>query len=199
VTASALDLAFALTKGDIYIAGIDLENNDIRSHSRPYSLDRFMEEKTDRFNPFYSQVYKRSSTLKAGGSFKIYASWFEKQLKSYSRRLYPLGKNNSLFGSFSPETVNIALNTGGKNISPRYTEYLLRKYGSDLSNKIITIIEKALEKGDTELYGELKKLLFAGNNKNGEEPSHNELIETLHKILNRTTSNHSLLKGNDFE
>jgi len=99
VTAAALDLAFALTGGQIYIAGMDLANSDIRSHARPYSLDALIEEKASRVNPAYSQTYKRSSLLKAGGSYGIYASWFEKQLSLYPRPLYPIGKNNSIFDS----------------------------------------------------------------------------------------------------
>jgi len=97
VSASALDLAFALTGGNIVISGIDLANNGIRSHARPYSFDRFLEEKAGRTNPVYSQAFRRSSLLKAGGSFEIYASWFEKQLAAYPRRLFSLGKNNRVF------------------------------------------------------------------------------------------------------
>ena len=99
VTAVALDLAFALTGGQIYIAGMDLENRDMRSHARPYSFDILIEEKASRANPAYSQTYKRSSLLKAGGSYDIYASWFEKQLPNYPRPLYSIGKNNSIFES----------------------------------------------------------------------------------------------------
>ena len=99
VSATAVDLAFALTSSQVFIAGIDLENKGIRSHARPYSFDRLLEEKENRLNPFYSQTYLRSSVLKAGGSYGIYASWFEKQITSYPRPLYPLGKNNPLFGT----------------------------------------------------------------------------------------------------
>ncbi|MCL2374187.1 MAG: DUF115 domain-containing protein [Treponema sp.] len=97
VSASALDLAFALTSGDIFIAGLDLANCGIRSHARPYSLDRFLEEKASRLDPVYSQSFKRSSLLKAGGSYGIYASWFKKQLAAYPSRLYSIGKNNHVF------------------------------------------------------------------------------------------------------
>jgi hypothetical protein len=62
-----------LTKDEVFIAGIDLENRDIRSHARPYTLDRLMEGKASRTNPVYSQVYKRASLLKQGGSYGIYA------------------------------------------------------------------------------------------------------------------------------
>jgi len=97
VTAAALDLAFALSSGRIYIAGMDLENRDMRSHARPYSFDILIEEKAIRTDPEYSQTYRRSSLLKAGGSYGIYASWFKKQLSLYPRPLFPIGKNNSVF------------------------------------------------------------------------------------------------------
>ena len=99
VTATALDLAFALTKEDIHIAGMDLANRDIRSHARPYSFDRFLEEKEQRINPVYSQSYKRSSSLKDGGSYGIYASWFKKQLSLYPRPVHAMGDNNPVFDS----------------------------------------------------------------------------------------------------
>jgi len=99
VTAAALDLAFALTGGQIYIAGMDLANLDMRSHARPYSFDILTEEKAVRTNSAYSQTFKRSSQLKAGGSYGIYASWFKKQLSLYPRPLYPIGKNNPVFSS----------------------------------------------------------------------------------------------------
>jgi len=105
VSASALDLAFTLTNGDIIISGLDLANRDIRSHARPYSLDRFLEEEEGKLNPVYSQVFKRASLLKDGGSFGIYASWFEKQLAAYPKRLHSLGSNNPLFNSLKPFTL----------------------------------------------------------------------------------------------
>jgi hypothetical protein len=107
VSATALDLAFALTKGEVFLAGMDLGNRDIRSHARPYSLDRFIEEKAVRFAPVYSQTYRRSSMLKAGGSYGIYASWFEKQLGSYPKRLHSMGENNPVFDSIEAQYPNL--------------------------------------------------------------------------------------------
>jgi len=111
VTAAALDLAFTLSNGQIYIAGMDLENRDMRSHARPYSFDILIEEKAVRTDPVYSQTYRRSSLLKAGGSYGIYASWFKKQLSLYPRPLYPIGKNNSVFDS-SKATLPCAKDNG---------------------------------------------------------------------------------------
>jgi hypothetical protein len=99
VSASALDLAFSLTSGKVFIGGMDLSVNDIRTHARPYSFDRFQEEKAGRLNPVYSQRYDRSRAIASGGSYGLYAAWFNRQLGSYPGRLYTLGKNNAVFKS----------------------------------------------------------------------------------------------------
>ena len=98
VSASAIDLALVLTKGSICISGMDLAHKDIQSHARPYSLDRFSEEKSTRLTPFYSQNFVRSSEIAWGESHNIYASWFGKILKEYPKRLYTLGNNHPVFG-----------------------------------------------------------------------------------------------------
>ncbi|MCL2206346.1 MAG: DUF115 domain-containing protein [Treponema sp.] len=97
VSASALDLAFTLTSGDIFIAGLDLDFKNIRCHARPYAFDRFLEESAFRLSPVHSQAFKRTRLLKAGGSYGIYAAWFKNQMRAYPRRLYSLGKNNEVF------------------------------------------------------------------------------------------------------
>jgi len=106
VSASAVDLAFALSRAEVFLAGIDLANSDIRSHARPYSLDSFIEEKAGRKNPMYSSVYKRLSLLKSGGAYGIYAAWFKKQLSSYPRPLYSIGKNSGVFSAASAASEN---------------------------------------------------------------------------------------------
>jgi hypothetical protein len=97
VSASALDLAFYLTGGKIYITGMDLGLNDIRSHVRPYSFDALWEKSEGRLNPVYSQNFARVSGIRAGGSHGIYASWFSRQLKAWPGRVFSLGKNNPVF------------------------------------------------------------------------------------------------------
>ena len=166
VAASALDLAFALTKGEIFIAGMDLENNDIPSHARPYSLDRIMEEKSARTNPVYSQAYKRASLIKEGGSYGIYASWFKKQLASYPKRLHPLGKNSPVFGP--PETAGNMpwlANTGEKSSIKKinFTSHTL-KPGKTYSKDALAVLEKAIKEPTHKkaLQRELVPLLLPG-------------------------------------
>jgi hypothetical protein len=103
VTASALDLAFSLTRGKVFIAGTDLSHRDIRTHARPYSFERLWEEGANRLYPVYTQSFLRSRAIAAGGSHDIYASWFSRQLALYPGRLFSLGNNHPLFkGLASP-------------------------------------------------------------------------------------------------
>jgi hypothetical protein len=97
VTASALDLAFALTGGRVFIAGTDLSHRDIRTHARPYSLDRFQDAAATRLNPRYSQGFVRAHAIEASGNHRIYAAWFSRQMAAYPRRLCALGANNPVF------------------------------------------------------------------------------------------------------
>jgi hypothetical protein len=99
VTAAALDLAFALGRGRVYIAGMDLETRDIRTHTRPYGFDRLWREGASRFRPEYGSHFSRSLSMKEGGSHRVYAEWFAARLGSYAGRVYRLGRNNPLFGN----------------------------------------------------------------------------------------------------
>jgi hypothetical protein len=97
VTAAALDLALTLTTGPIILCGMDLSPRDIRTHARPYGFDRLQEEGATRLNPGYSQTYVRAGSLKAAGSYRIYAEWFNRQLRAYPKRLFTLGNNHPVF------------------------------------------------------------------------------------------------------
>jgi hypothetical protein len=97
VTAAALDLAFSLTRGEVAIAGMDLGHRDIRTHARPYPLNRLLEDRASRFQPLYSQTFVRSGIINASGSHGIYAAWFSGRLEAYPPRLRALGDNNPLF------------------------------------------------------------------------------------------------------
>jgi hypothetical protein len=99
VSASALDLAFHLGSDDIFIAGMDLLVQDIRTHARPYSLDRIVTSGVSRLSPAYSRSFKRALDIKDGGSYGVYAAWFKKQLGSWPRRIISLGENNPVFNT----------------------------------------------------------------------------------------------------
>jgi hypothetical protein len=99
VAATALDLAFLLTGGKVFLTGMDLAHRDIRTHARPYGLQRFLEDKSSRFRPVYSQTYAREAAINASGSHAIYAAWFDRRLASYPGRLFSLGNNHAVFNS----------------------------------------------------------------------------------------------------
>jgi len=172
VTAAALDLAFTLSgnSGQIFIAGMDLENRDMRSHARPYSFDALIEEKSVRTDPAYSQTYRRSSLLKEGGSYGIYASWFKKQLSFYPRPLYPIGKNNSVFSSLKA-TLPYATEQAGAALSFQTVQL---DFDINPQEKAFKVLENGLKDPamSDALHKELKSLILL---KSGSD-SKNELI-----------------------
>ena len=208
VSASALDVAFALTSGDVFIAGLDLENSGIRAHARPYSLDRLIEEKSGRLAPCYSQAFKRAALLQAGGSFGIYASWFAKQLAAYPRQIYSLGKNNRVFESFESAgksavrfaAANTAQTARATYTTHRETHFQVTQLGASRANaaqqtakKAYAILENALTEKTAqeeqppyaaELRKELGILLVGKSN-----PTPQELLEKLSETL------HAIKKG----
>jgi hypothetical protein len=164
VSASALDLAFFLTQGEIYIAGVDLALKDIRSHVRPYSFDVLWEQNERRLTPVYSQNFARALSMREGGSHKIYASWFGRQLEAWPKRLFSLGKNNPVF-----ETLGTSCPGAGfpeKDTCPYqrpFRTFFLKKRKSP-SKEAAALIKAALH--DARYGGkvaeELEDLLFPG-------------------------------------
>jgi hypothetical protein len=120
VTASALDLAFALGLKEACLAGMDLDIRDIRSHARPYSFDRLLAGQACRFRPEYSQAFTRSFGINGGGSHRIYASWFKGQIQSWKGRLYTLGNNNPAFRELKPWRASPLDPSGGSGGEPEF-------------------------------------------------------------------------------
>lgn len=99
VTATAIDLAMAATRGTVFIAGMDLSNRDLRTHSRPYALDRFREREASRFKPEYGAAYERSGMIRDSSALDVYASWFAGRDAGYTSRLAALGSIHPALGS----------------------------------------------------------------------------------------------------
>ena len=170
VTAAALDLGFTLTKAEVYITGFDLANNDIRSHARPYGLDRFIEDKENRLSPVYSRLFNRSSMLKDGKSYEIYAAWFKNNLGCYPKRLYALGENNEVFNSLKSVKSFPAITP---DTSFNFKTQVIK--GDCVSaEKAYSILEKHL----TKLQEELAALFWPGR----EKPSLDELMERIRSL-----------------
>ncbi|MDR2792380.1 MAG: DUF115 domain-containing protein [Treponema sp.] len=174
VTASALDLAFTLFQGNVFIAGIDLANDDIRAHARPYPLDFYMEY-ADRLTCTYSVAFAR--TAEAAGSMNIYAEWFKKQIPSYPKRLYTIGRNNSVFSSFpSYEQARWTSGTIGVSAGGVLYKMIQNKAKNNTSQKAKTILTAALRDSST-----IKQELFDLLSVQTEE----ELIETICRVLKK--------------
>ena len=105
VTASALDLALALSSGAVFLAGMDLAVQDIKSHARPYGFDHLFLGAASRLRPVYAQCFARSSDMRAGGSHDVYAAWFKDKIASWPRRIYSLGGNHAAFEENLPSST----------------------------------------------------------------------------------------------
>jgi hypothetical protein len=97
VTASAVELAMILTRGNIYLAGMDLAVRDIKTHARPYAFDNLFYSRSCRFTPFYSESFIRSGLIHGGGSMAVYASWFKNRLASWPKRVFSIGGSHEVF------------------------------------------------------------------------------------------------------
>jgi len=97
VTASALELAFSLGTGCVFLAGMDLSIGDIRTHARPYGFDHLFLGTASRLRPVYSQAFARSGDIRAGGSHNVYAAWFKSRLGSWQGRVFSLGGKHGVF------------------------------------------------------------------------------------------------------
>jgi len=96
VTATAAELAMILSNGSVYLAGMDLSNNDIRTHVKPYAFDGIFSGEANRFLPVYTACFTRSGLLKEGGSMNIYAEWFKDQSSLWNKdkeRIFSLTEN----------------------------------------------------------------------------------------------------------
>jgi hypothetical protein len=105
VTASAIELAMALSNNVIFLAGMDLSVKDIVSHARPYGFDNLFFGSASRLRPMYSQCFSRSGDIRAGGSYDVYAAWFKTTIASWPNRIFSLGGNHVVLKNALPESV----------------------------------------------------------------------------------------------
>jgi hypothetical protein len=133
VTATAVELALLLSNENIYLAGMDFSNNDIRSHIKPYPFDNLFWGQSNRFLPFYSVSFKRSRLLQDGGSMDIYSAWFKDQVTSWPERIYSLS-DHKIFRTMIPEPKKMSKNiTAIFNVTKtKDNPALFRKRGLDV-------------------------------------------------------------------
>jgi hypothetical protein len=91
VSVTAMDLAFSVSGGNVYVSGLDFAHRDLRTHSRPYAFDWYTEQNAVRTQPRYSEIFKREAMIRASGSHGIYAAWFTTHVSDYPQRLFTLG------------------------------------------------------------------------------------------------------------
>jgi hypothetical protein len=116
VSATALDLAFALTRGPVYIAGLDLSNKDVLSHASPHAFETLFRAQSSRFSPYYHRLYARSRLSAESNTMAVYAAWFKNSLAQYLPQLVPLVGNHPMFGATQTGTI---AETGKKGVPVR--------------------------------------------------------------------------------
>jgi hypothetical protein len=191
VTAAAIDLALALGRGKVFIAGVDLDIADIRTHVRPYAFDRLEQEGAFRFRPEYSRRFFRSAALREGGSHRIYAEWFAARLASYPGRLCTLGDNNPLFAGLPRITVRDAASAGKGPAGG--TDCRVQGPFEHTPGAALDILGAALEDDGTRetLVGELAPLIFPA----APRPSPAELRAGIESVIRLSLSRPAGLCG----
>jgi len=166
VTASALELAFVLSSGNIFLAGMDLAVRDIRSHARPYGFDHLFFGTASRLRPMYSQCFSRSTEMKAGGSHDVYAAWFKNKIASWPKRIFSLDGNHAAFEGNLP-ALPLTHQDAGRNRTAQKTG-CFKLAAADYSpterrGRAVETLIAALDNPQyaAELTGELAPLLFA--------------------------------------
>ena len=179
VTAAAVELAMLLSGGNIYLAGMDFSNNDIKTHARPYAFDNLFFGEANRFLPVYTTYFSRSSLLKDGGSMNIYAAWFKNRLSSWEKRIFSL-TNHSIFNHAIPEKQ-----TKIKNTKEIFNIKNVKEDPSMFREKGLSALVSALKNSEyaDDLTKELTPLLFPASKAN---VTAKDLEKTLRKELIRT-------------
>jgi hypothetical protein len=116
VSATALDLAFALTRGPVYLAGLSLGDRDIISHTSPHAFETLFRAQSDRFAPYCHQLYTRSRLNAASNTMAVYTAWFKNSLAQYAPRLVPLPGNHPLFTPPGAATIMTIPEIGKKGV-----------------------------------------------------------------------------------
>jgi hypothetical protein len=183
VTASALDLALRCTSGIIFLAGMDLSNEDIKTHARPYAFDRFQEEGATRLTPRYSRAFVRAGQIAASGSHRVYAEWFGGQLAAYPGRIRSLGKNNPVFNVLPAGKKPAGADTAHGTKRVCIETGVLRKVPPDAAGEAVRVLARLLNRpGPAEaLLRELGPLLLPGSG----EISPQQLLKEIETLTSR--------------
>jgi len=162
VTASALELAFALGAGGVFLAGMDLSVGDIRSHARPYGFDHLFFGTASRLRPVYSQAFARSGDIRAGGSLDVYAAWFKSRLAAWSGRVFAIGDRHGIFESVPSLAPFLKTAERGHRPRDRFRELPVKSLPAERCRCAVEALCVALkdQRHAAALAGELAPLLF---------------------------------------
>jgi len=176
VTASAVELAMILSRGNIYLSGMDFSVDDIRTHIKPYGFDFLFFERACRFLPAYSQIFTRSSLLDKGGSMNIYGAWFKNQLELWPKKIFSIGKSKVFTeGDLKKEPFKNK-KTENKFLAAACVKENSRDFKKRALNAIITGLKNPLY--SQSIKKELGSLLFAGRKTFSESELEAALKET---------------------
>lgn len=106
VSATLIDLALFLTKGKIYITGMDMGIRDIQTHARPYGLDFYLEERVNHLSPLYNVKFTRLHNGANTQALDVYAHWFDWYFAKNRDRISVLGSKHPRFPML-PASENI--------------------------------------------------------------------------------------------
>lgn len=84
VAATAVEIWKGISSGPLFIAGLDLCWDDLRSHARPHAFDSWLQSGTSRLNPLYNEIWgramkqapKRMGRIRTGPTLQTYLDWF---------------------------------------------------------------------------------------------------------------------------
>jgi hypothetical protein len=94
VGASALDLAFSLSDGPVYAAGINFSHKDIRTHAKPYTFDGVLFSSAFRLRPLYGLQFERERMIDSSRVNKIYSDWFARQ--KFPRKIHSVSDGSPI-------------------------------------------------------------------------------------------------------
>jgi len=162
VTATAVDLALALSAGNIYLAGMDLSIKGIRTHARPYEFDHLFYNSALRLSPFYSQSFIRSGLIRDGGSMDIYAAWFRNQLAVWPKRIFYLTDTSGTLKDTPSIKQDVIKKTSGFFKTVHVNDNSVNNNGADFCKRGVNALLAAMKNSEyaASLRAELMPLLF---------------------------------------
>ncbi len=115
VAGTAVMLALTLTDMPVFIAGLDLEYEDIHEHVRPHAFEIIFQQASIRTNPLLNILFTRKAAFTSNNStraYRTYLQWFNSGLPS--RDIYRINPSSSELKFFRNINETEAANKAGK-------------------------------------------------------------------------------------